>query len=198
MMVDGSGGGPNGRLRPLVALLLLGAVFSNALSVNAEENAATTSAYEYSSPPPPVNPKHSHGKHHLKGATVVITCKAGYKEITAYGVTKDNGKFKALVEGYDYGKWGGAENCKAKLYKPPPHSSCNIPTNLHGGKTGAWLKYNSPPPPSPSSPPPYYYTSPPPPSPSPPPPYFLHHHPPRAPSPPPAYQYTSPPPPPIY
>eukprot|EP01018_Ginkgo_biloba_P012818 Gb_06582 [translate_table: standard] len=185
--------------------------------------------YYYKSPPPPYyhpaelkvvvvgkvycykcwewsNPKSSHNKKHLEGATVAVTCKAGeYKTITAYGVTKSNGKFKIIVDGYDYEKWGGAQSCKAKLYKAPSHSTCSEPTNLHGGKTGALLQVKSksdeeisPPPPSPSHPPPYYYKSPPPPSHSSPPPYYYKSPPPPSPSPPSAYNYISPPPPPVY
>ncbi|KAG5572082.1 hypothetical protein H5410_061848 [Solanum commersonii] len=160
----------------------------------------------------------SHGKKHLKGAVVEVTCKAGDKKIVSYGTTKINGKFSITVEGFEYRKYG-AKACKAKLHNAPKDSKCRIPTNLHWGIKGANLKvksknnyevvlyakpfaYGSKTPyaeyknlkPTPA---PYYYKSPPPPSPT----YVYKSPPPPTPTyvykspPPPAYYYKSPPPP---
>ena len=145
----------------------------------------------------------------IVGAVVEVTCKTGKEEITAYGTTKDNGKFALTVKDFDYKKYG-AEACKAKLHAAPKDSPCNIPTNLHWGKTGAKLKVKSKnsyevvlsarpfayAPKTPykecekpvTKPPPYVYKSPPPPVHSPPPYYY------KSPPPPP-YVYKSPPPP---
>ncbi|OMO79661.1 Pollen Ole e 1 allergen/extensin, partial [Corchorus olitorius] len=87
-------------------------------------------------------PVKSHNKKHLKGAVVEVTCKAGDKEIKAYGKTKINGKFSTTVEGFDYAKYG-AEACKAKLHAAPKGSPCNIATSLHWGDKGANLKVKS-------------------------------------------------------
>lgn len=78
----------------------------------------------------------------MAGAVVKVTCKAGDKDIVAYGKTKDNGKYSIAVEGYDYRKFGG-KNCKATLHMPPKGSMCNIPTDLHNGKKGAMVKVKS-------------------------------------------------------
>jgi hypothetical protein len=150
-----------------------------------------------------------------------VTCKAGEKEITAFGTTKNNGKYAITVNDFDYKKYGGPEACKAKLHAAPKDSPCNIPTELHWGKTGAKLKIKSknvyevvlsakpfayaPKTPykecekSKPRPPPYIYKSPPPPtyvykSPPPPPAYYYKSPPPPVHSPPP-YYYKSPPPP---
>ncbi|XP_047258387.1 non-classical arabinogalactan protein 31-like, partial [Capsicum annuum] len=174
---------------------------------------STPPPYYYTSPPPPTHyypPHHqfvvkvvgkvycfrcydwkhlemSHGKKHLKGAVVEVTCKAGDKKIVSYGTTKINGKFSVTVEGFEYRKYG-AKACKAKLHNAPKDSKCNIPTNLHWGIKGANLKVKSKnsyevvlyakpfaygsktpyaecqkPKPTPA---PYYYKSPPPPSPT--------------------------------
>jgi len=143
------------------------------------------------------------------GAVVEVTCKAGDKEIKAYGTTKINGKYSITVEGFAYEKYG-EEACKAKLHAAPKDSPCNIPTDLHSGKKGAKLKvksedkyevvlkarpfayapktpYKECEKPKPiSEPPPYVYKSPPPP-----PPTYIY----KSPPPPPAYVYKSPPPP---
>uniref|UniRef100_A0A1S3ZI07 Extensin-3-like n=3 Tax=Nicotiana TaxID=4085 RepID=A0A1S3ZI07_TOBAC len=190
--------------------------------------------YYYTSPPPPTHyypphhymvvevvgkvycfrcydskyPEKSHGKKHLKGAVVEITCKAGDKKIVSYGTTKINGKFSITVKGFEYGKYG-AKACKAKLHSAPKNSNCDIPTNLHWGVNGANLKVKSKnyyevvlyakpfaygsktpyakcikPKPTPA---PYYYKSPPPSSPT----YIYKSPPPPSP----AYVYKSPPPP---
>ncbi|CDP14664.1 unnamed protein product [Coffea canephora] len=167
-------------------------------------------------------PKKSHDKKHLKGAVVEVTCKVGDKKIVAYGKTKINGKYSITLEGFDYGKYG-AKACMAKLHMAPKDSKCNIPTNLHWGKTGAELRVKSKtdyevvlyakpfayapktpyeecekPKPTPA---PYHYISPPPPtyvykSPPPPPPTYLYKSPPPPVKPPPKpYYYVSPPPP---
>ncbi|PON74918.1 Extensin domain containing protein [Parasponia andersonii] len=168
-------------------------------------------------------PEKSHDKKHLKGAVVEVTCKAGDKEVKAYGTTKSNGKYSITVEGFDYRKYGGKE-CEAKLHAPPKGSPYNIPTKLHGGDKGAELRVKSKdkyevvlyakpfayapktpseecykPKPKPEHPP-YVYKSPPPPAPtyvykSPPPPAYIYKSPPP---PPPVYYYKSPPPPVYY
>ncbi len=71
-----------------------------------------------------------------------MSCKAGEKEVVAYGKTKSNGKYSIEVKGFDYAKYGG-KACKAKLHAPPKGSPCNIPTNLHWGKVGAKLRVRS-------------------------------------------------------
>uniref|UniRef100_A0A7N0TSH5 Extensin n=1 Tax=Kalanchoe fedtschenkoi TaxID=63787 RepID=A0A7N0TSH5_KALFE len=148
-------------------------------------------------------PIKSHAKKHLKGAVVKITCKAGDKEIVAYGKTKINGKYAITVKDFKYGKYG-ARACKAALHAAPKGSKCSIPTDLHHGKKGAHLKLKSinkyevvlsaksfafaskrpykecekvkKPPPTP-----YYYKSPPPPSSAPPKPYHYKSPPPPKP-----------------
>ncbi|KAL3572894.1 hypothetical protein D5086_026798 [Populus alba] len=76
------------------------------------------------------------------GAVVEVTCKAGTKEVKAYGETKINGKYSITVKGFNYKKHGG-NACKAKLHAAPKGSSCNIPTGLHWGNKGASLKVKS-------------------------------------------------------
>ncbi|XP_009784904.1 uncharacterized protein LOC107818931 [Nicotiana tabacum] len=87
-------------------------------------------------------PKMSHGKKHLRGAVVQVTCNVGDKKIVSYGNTKINGKFSITLKGFDYHKYG-AKACKIKLQKAPKDSKCNIPTNFHLGIKGANLKVKS-------------------------------------------------------
>nr|XP_033515472.1 pistil-specific extensin-like protein isoform X1 [Nicotiana tomentosiformis] len=87
-------------------------------------------------------PKMSHGKKHLKGAVIQVTCKVGDKKIMNFGNTKINGKFSITFKGFDYHKYG-AKACKVKLQKAPKDSKCNIPTNFHLGIKGANLKVKS-------------------------------------------------------
>ncbi|OIT39048.1 PREDICTED: pistil-specific extensin-like protein [Nicotiana attenuata] len=87
-------------------------------------------------------PKMSHGKKHLKGAVVQVTCNVGDKKIVNFGNTKINGKFSITLKGFDYHKYG-AKACKVKLQKAPKDSKCNIPTNLDWGIKGANLKVKS-------------------------------------------------------
>ena len=71
-----------------------------------------------------------------------MTCKAGDKKIVAYGQTKFNGKYSITVKGFNYKKYG-SKACKAKLHMAPKGSQCNIPTTLHGGNKGAFVKVKS-------------------------------------------------------
>lgn len=76
------------------------------------------------------------------GATVEVSCKAGEKEIVAYGETKTTGKYSVTIKGFNYAKYGETA-CKAKLHMAPKGSACNIPTNLNGGNKGIQVNIKS-------------------------------------------------------
>ncbi|PVH37665.1 hypothetical protein PAHAL_5G055700 [Panicum hallii] len=165
------------------------------------------------------HPEESHGKKHLEGAMVKVTCQANDQAIVAFGYTKSNGKYSVILKGLPISSNYGADSCKVELHGAPGGSDCNVPIELNlsglsvyskssdevvlqanqimafaSKKTFGCSKPHMPPPAHPyNSPPlPNQYPSPPASHKSQPLPYQYSPPPPNH-FPPPAYQYPSPP-----
>ncbi|XP_066315570.1 extensin-like [Miscanthus floridulus] len=165
------------------------------------------------------HPDESHGKKHLEGAMVKVTCQANDQALVAFGYTKSNGKYSVILKGLPISNNYGADSCKVELHGAPGGSDCNVPIELNlsglsvysksseevvfkanqimafaSKNTFGCSKPQTQPPIHPySSPPlPYQYPSPPAIHKSPPLPY-QYSPPPSNQLPPPAYQYPSPP-----
>ncbi|RLN23319.1 extensin-2-like [Panicum miliaceum] len=165
------------------------------------------------------HPEESHGKKHLEGAMVKVTCQANDQAIVAFGYTKSNGKYSVILKGLPISNNYGADSCKVELHGAPGGSDCNVPIELNlsglsvyskssgevvlqanqimafaSKKTSECSTPHMPPPAHPyNSPPlPYQYPSPPASHKSQPLPY-QYSPPPSNQFPPPAYQYPSPP-----
>ncbi|KAF8664885.1 hypothetical protein HU200_054198 [Digitaria exilis] len=166
------------------------------------------------------HPEESHGKEHLEGAMVKVTCQANDQALVAFGYTKNNGKYSVILKGLPISNNYGADSCKVELHGAPGGSDCNVPIELNlsglsvysksskevvfkanqimafaSKKTDGCSKPHMPPPTHPyNSPPlPYQYPSPPASHKSPPLPY-QYSPPPSNQFPPPQIYHTSPPP----
>uniref|UniRef100_A0A0D9V927 Extensin domain-containing protein n=1 Tax=Leersia perrieri TaxID=77586 RepID=A0A0D9V927_9ORYZ len=159
------------------------------------------------------HPEESHGKEHLKGAMVKVTCQANDQALVGFGYTQDNGKYSVTINGLPLSSSYGADSCKVELHSAPGGSDCNVPIELNLSGLGVHSKSNKEvvlqanqvmafasqktfgfcskphiPPPSPYQypSPPFSYKSPPSPNQFPQPPFNYKF-------PPPSYQYPSPP-----
>ncbi|RCV28592.1 hypothetical protein SETIT_5G415700v2 [Setaria italica] len=165
------------------------------------------------------HPEESHGKRHLEGAMVKVTCQANDQALVAFGYTRSNGKYSVILKGLPISNTYGADSCKVELHGAPGGSDCNVPIELNLSGLSVYSKSSKevvlqanqimafaskntlecskphmPPPAHPYNSPqlPYQYPSPPASHKSQPLPY-QHSPPPSNLFPPPAYQYPSPP-----
>lgn len=165
------------------------------------------------------HPEESHGKRHLEGAMVKVTCQANDQALVAFGYTRSNGKYSVILKGLPISNTYGADSCKVELHGAPGGSDCNVPIELNLSGLSVYSKSSEevvlqanqimafaskntlecskphmPPPAHPYNSPqlPYQYPSPPASHKSQPLPY-QHSPPPSNLFPPPAYQYPSPP-----
>ncbi|CAL4972639.1 unnamed protein product [Urochloa decumbens] len=76
-------------------------------------------------------PEESHGKKHLEGAMVKVTCQANDQALVAFGYTRSNGKYSVILNGLPISNNYGADSCKVQLHGAPGGSDCNVPIELN-------------------------------------------------------------------
>ncbi|ONM35534.1 Hydroxyproline-rich glycoprotein (HRGP) [Zea mays] len=82
------------------------------------------------------HPDESHGKKHLQGAMVKVTCQADDQALVAFGYTRSNGKYSVVLKGLPISSssssnYGAADSCKVELHGAPGGSDCNVPIELN-------------------------------------------------------------------
>ncbi|XP_062208693.1 extensin-1-like [Phragmites australis] len=77
------------------------------------------------------HPEESHGKKHLEGAMVKVTCQANDQALVGFGYTRSNGKYSVSLKGLPISNTYGSDSCKVELHAAPGGSDCNVPMELN-------------------------------------------------------------------
>ncbi|KAL5226515.1 hypothetical protein ABZP36_014780 [Zizania latifolia] len=88
------------------------------------------------------HPEESHGKEHLKGAMVKVTCQANDQALVGFGYTQSNGKYSVSIKGLPLSSTYGADSCKVELHSAPGGSDCNVPIELNLSGLSVYSKSN--------------------------------------------------------
>ncbi|KAG8078771.1 hypothetical protein GUJ93_ZPchr0007g4136 [Zizania palustris] len=88
------------------------------------------------------HPGESHGKKHLKGAMVKVTCQDNDQALVGFGYTKSNGKYSVSIKGLPLRSTYGADSCKVELHSAPGGSDCNVPIELNYSELSVYSKSN--------------------------------------------------------
>ncbi|EMS59102.1 hypothetical protein TRIUR3_12122 [Triticum urartu] len=88
------------------------------------------------------HPEESHGKEHLEGAMVKVTCQANDQAIVRFGYTESNGKYSVAITGLPLSGTFGADSCKVELHAAAGGSDCNVPMELNLSGVSVYSKSN--------------------------------------------------------
>ncbi|KAI5007061.1 hypothetical protein ZWY2020_047009 [Hordeum vulgare] len=88
------------------------------------------------------HPEESHGKEHLEGAMVKVTCQANDQAIVRFGYTESNGKYSVAIIGLPFSGTFGADSCKVELHAAAGGSDCNVPMELNLSGVSVYSKSN--------------------------------------------------------
>ncbi|KQK11037.1 extensin [Brachypodium distachyon] len=88
------------------------------------------------------HPEESHGKEHLQGAMIKVTCQANDQALVRFGYTESNGKYSVGITDLPLSSAYGADSCKVELHAAPGGSDCNVPMELNLSGVNVYSKSN--------------------------------------------------------